>query len=387
VASGHRIVALAWHQRTSAIDTRERLLGVLASGADRALLATCHRVELYLALPDDADAGRMVAELGIPGRDRASMAVLEGSAAVAHLFAVASGLDSAVVGEPQILGQVRRACATATHPSLVAALARALHVGRAVRKASDLTSTRSVGSLAVDVALAAIPDPPRGTVLVVGAGEMGKLALRALVRRVGAVVVANRDVARAHELAATYGARAIPLSDVPMALAGADAVISAADTRGTLFDAALIERRLRSGPLAVVDIAVPRSLDADARALLGASYRSVDDLPGARTRVPDAAVAAAIERCALEARRFCETRTPERASAIRELRDRAERVRAAKLARAMKHLGHLSTRDRRIVAALTENLTRALLHSPTVALRERPDAAVAARTLFDRSPR
>jgi glutamyl-tRNA reductase len=387
MASRHRIVAFAWHQRTSAIDARERLLGVLQSGADRALLATCHRVELYLALPDDADAGGAAALLGIERRDRATMSVLEGSAAVAHLFAVASGLDSAVVGEPQILAQVRRACASATHPSLIAALARALHVGRVVRAANGLTSTRSVGSLAVDVALEAIKDAPRATVLVVGAGEMGKLALRALVRRVGAVVVANRDVARAYELAATYGARAISLRDIPVALDGADAVISAADTRGTLLDTALIERRLRSGPLAVVDIAVPRSLDADARALLGASYRSVDDLPGARTRVPDAVVAGALGRCDLEALRFCETRSPERSTAIRELRDRAERVRAAKLARAMKHLGHLSTRDRRIVAALTENLTRALLHSPTVALRERPDAAVAARTLFDRSPR
>jgi glutamyl-tRNA reductase len=174
---------------------------------------------------------------------------------------------------------------------------------------------------------------------------------------------------------------------VPVALAGADAVISAADTRGALLGADVIERRLRSGPLSVIDIAVPRSLDADARALLGASYRSVDDLPGARTRVPDATLAAAFERCELEAVRFCETRAPERAAAIRELRDRAERVRAAKLARAMKHLGHLSTRDRRIVTALTENLVGALLHSPTIALRERPDAAVAARALFDRSPR
>src|SRR5207244_718767 len=99
MASGHRIVALAWHQRTAAIDTRERLLGVLTSGADRALLATCHRVELYLA-PPDADAVRVAADLGISGPDRATMSVLEGTAAIAHLFAVASGLDSAVVGEP-----------------------------------------------------------------------------------------------------------------------------------------------------------------------------------------------------------------------------------------------------------------------------------------------
>src|SRR2546428_1021959 len=335
MASGHRVVALAWHQRTSAIDTRERLLGVLTSGPDRAVLATCHRIELYTALPDATDAIRIAAGLGVAERDRATMSVFEGPAAVAHLFSVASGLDSAVVGEPQILAQVRRACASATHPALVAVLARALHVGRVVRADNDLTSTRSVGSLAVEAALASVRDPLHATVLVVGAGEMGKLALRALVPRVGAVVVANRDIARAGALAERYGARAIPLAGVPAALHAAEALISAADTRGAVLTAPLIEQRLRRGPLMVVDIAVPRSVGADARALLGAAYVSVDDLPGARARVADATVAAALARCEGEAVRFCETRSPERAAAIRELRDGAERVRVAKLARAM----------------------------------------------------
>jgi len=386
MASGHRVIALVWHQRTSAIDTRERLLGVLTSGPDRAVLATCHRIELYTALSGATDALRIAAALGVPERDRATMSVFEGPAAVAHLFSVASGLDSAVVGEPQILAQVRRACASATHPALVAVLARALHVGRVVRADNDLTSTRSVGSLAVDAALASVRDPRHATVLVVGAGEMGKLALRALVPRVGAVVVANRDIARAEDLARTYGARAIPLAGVPGALDAAEAVISAADTRGAVLTAPLIEQRLRRGPLTVVDIAVPRSVDADARALLGPAYVSVDDLPGARARVADATVAAALALCESEAIHFCETRSPERAAAIRELRDGAERVRVAKLARAMKRLGHLSARDRRIVAALTENLTRALVHPPTVAVREHGEDA-AARALLGRSPR
>src|SRR5437588_9506466 len=126
-----RTVALAWHQRTSALETRERLLAVLARGTDRVVLATCHRVELYVAIPFELDAGECAQALHLGPDERASLSVLDGRDALAHLFAVAAGLDSAIVGESQILAQVRRACAATTEPALVAALVRALHVGRA----------------------------------------------------------------------------------------------------------------------------------------------------------------------------------------------------------------------------------------------------------------
>jgi glutamyl-tRNA reductase len=379
-----RIVALAWHQRTSAIDTRERLLEALTDRADRVLLATCHRVELYAALPGDTDGVAWAGTLPLGETERATMTFLDEERAVAHLFTVAAGLDSAVLGEPQILAQVRRAYAAATEPALLAVLGQALHVGRAVRARAGLSSARSVGSLAVDVVLGDLPQPSRATVLVIGAGEMGKLALRALVRRVRSVIIANRDLERATALAGTYDARAIPLADVESALASSDAVISAADTRGAVLSAEVLAPRVRVRPLVVVDVAVPRSVSAEARALLRASYRSVDDLPGSRARVPDAAVDAAVRLCQTEASRFCERRAPQRAEAIRRLRDDAERVRAAKLARALKRLGHLSARDRRVVEALSENLTRALMHGPTVAVRER---GTDTSELFGRLPR
>jgi glutamyl-tRNA reductase len=379
-----RIVALAWHQRTSAIDTRERLLEALTDRADRVLLATCHRVELYAALPGDTDGVAWAGTLPLGETERATMTFLDEERAVAHLFTVAAGLDSAVLGEPQILAQVRRAYAAATEPALLAVLGQALHVGRTVRARAGLTSARSVGSLAVDVVLGDVPQPSRATVLVIGAGEMGKLALRALVRRVRSVIIANRDLERATALAGTYDARAIPLADVASALASSDAVISAADTRGAVLSAEVLAPRVRVRPLVVVDVAVPRSVSAGARALLGATYRSVDDLPGSRARVPDGAVEAAVRLCQIEASRFCERRAPQRAEAIRRLRDDAERVRAAKLARALKRLGHLSTRDRRVVEALSEHLTRALMHGPTVAVRER---GTDTSDLFGRPPR
>src|SRR5207302_10499743 len=121
-----------------------------------------------------------------------------------------------------------------------------------VRARAGLASTRSVGSLAVDALLSGLPNARDAALLVIGAGEMGKLALRAVSRRVHSVVIANRDVERAVALAEAYGAKAVTLADVPDELTRADAVISAADTRGAVLTAAALERRLRGGPSVVV---------------------------------------------------------------------------------------------------------------------------------------
>ena len=359
--------AFAWHQRTSPIDTRERLLAGLSSERDGVVLATCHRVEVYFAAPPEG-----AAHLELTAADRDAAALYRGIDALAHLFLVAAGLDSAVAGEPQILSQVRRAyTARRSAPPLVArSFEQALHVGRSLRIELGLRSGRSVGSLAVDRLVERLAHPEIARVLVVGAGEMGKLAVRALTRRVGHVVIANRDLTRARELAAAHGAEAIALAEVPAALASADAVVSAADTRGDVLAADLLRARGARGPFVVVDIAVPRSVDAAGRDALGSSYLSVDDLT-AETRVPDDTLARAIARCREEAAAFLAARAPGRVDAIRALRDEAERLRAARLRRAMRKLGHLSPGDRRVVELLSTSLTNALLHRPTVELRDR----------------
>ena len=390
MTAGHLLTAFTWHQRTSSIDVRERLLVSLASGPDRALLATCHRVELYAAVPHGTSADEFAAGLELAPADRASMSTHIGAEALAHLFTVSAGLDSAVAGEPQILSQVRRTYTTqrGLHPLLVAAFERAIYVGRTVRAGSGLSSARSVGSLAVDAVVGQLAAPADATILVIGAGEMGKLAVRALARRVGRVVVANRDVDRATSLAEAHDALAIPLADVPRALAEADAIVSAADTRGALLTADVLAERLRSRrPLVIVDVAVPRSLDADARAVVGERYRSVDDLPGASARVPETTLRAARARCVAEAERFLNERAADSREAIRAMRETAERLRAEKLDRALQRLRHLSERDRRVVEALSTRLVNALLHEPSVAIRERRADPSAARSLFERGER
>jgi len=365
-------VARIVHQRDSALDTRERLLGALGDAPGRVVLATCHRVEVY-------ETGNEV----VPTPE---MRTLVGREAAAHLFRVAAGLDSAIAGEPQILRQVRAAYETAAgdlHPMLARLFERALRLGRQVRRDTRLGDVRrSVGSLAVDDALRTL-DPPAATVLVIGAGEMGKLAVRALSHRVGRVLVANRDRARAESAAATSGAEALGLEDVPDALARADAVISAADTRGAVLTPQVLSARVRERHLVIVDIAVPRSVPEDARRLPGLRYRTVDDLADDSASVPAADIALAAERCSREAIAFMrEWRERAAVDVIRDVRARAESLRQTQLERALRRLGHLGERDRRIVEALSTGVTNAILHAPTVALREEPSRSDSARELF-----
>ncbi len=383
MASGSRLRLFRLHQRTAPLLARERAtvaVGALPPSADRFAITSCHRVELYAigeAVSDEVAA--------LFAHD----AVVDDFAVARHLFRVGCGLDSVIRGEGQILSQLRRSFDTlrataAVDPVLSELVRRALRVGRVVRATTPLGGVRqSVGSLAVDEAVRLLPDAAHATALVVGAGEIGKLAARALRPRVGAIVVANRDAARGEELAARIAARAVPLARLDEELANADLVISAADTRGALLSAERLAARLSRGPLVLIDIAVPRSLDEDARALPGLVYRSVDDLIEEPRAELDGAVAEAERRCDAEARAFVAWRRErEAADAVRTLRDRAERLREARLERALAKLRHLDERDRRVVASLARALTNELLHAPTLALRRAPERAREALELF-----
>lgn len=387
-----RLALLSLHQRDAALDARERLAAVAQAAPPRerlVALLTCHRVELYAVVPAGDDERAATASL--LGADPSSVAgatLRTGREAALHLFRVALGLDSHIVGERQIAGQISRLYASARaagiDPILAGLLQRALHLARSVRAATPLGEVRrSVGSLAVDEALRHVPDPLRTRALVIGAGEIGKLAARALAQRVGTLVIANRDAAKAAEVAAPIGARAVPLADLPRALAESDIVISAADTRGEVLTAAVLAERVRGGPLAVVDIAVPRSVAADARALPGLVYRDVDHLASANASVDAEVVALAERRCGDAASAFeAWLASRERTATVRALRERADAIRERQLSRALRHLGHLPERDREVIAALASSLTHALLHEPTVRARDEIEGERAARVLF-----
>ncbi|HUQ16619.1 MAG TPA: hypothetical protein VM070_02415, partial [Candidatus Saccharimonadales bacterium] len=231
-----------------------------------------------------------------------------------------------------------------------------------------------------------LDDPAQATVLVVGAGEIGKLAARALGTRIGSLLIANRDPERAAAIAAACGGRTIPFGALGPAIAASDAIISAADTRGAVLTAEALGGRAALRPLVVVDLAVPRSVAEDARTLPGLCYRDVDDLAAAVAADPVRLEAIAL-RCEEAARAFAaQARERGAARTIGDLREQAEQVRAAQLERALARLGHLPERDRRVVEALASGLTNALLHQPTLALKADPDREGAARELFGLSP-
>jgi glutamyl-tRNA reductase len=375
------------NQRDADLGARERFAQALSTvgGPDLLVLLTCHRAEVLVAGATDRDAlaGRLGTDLPATGHLRS------GRSAARQLLRVACGLDSAIRGEGQILGQLRRAFDAARssglRPEVALAARRALELGRELRRSTPLGSVRrTLGSLAVDAALADVPQPELSTVLVIGAGEVGKLALRALDARTGAVVVANRDAVRGAIIASEHGATAVRLEQVGEALADADAVIAAADTRGAVLTTDRLRTRLASGPLTVVDLAVPRSVPADARALPGLRYVDVDGLAVAAGEQLDDATLALIEgRCDAAADALMrELRARAAAPAITALRDRAEAIRAVHLDRALARLQHLPERDRRVVESLSESLVHALIHEPTVRLRESPEREQSARDLF-----
>lgn len=398
---GRALALMHLHQRSAALDARERLAGIVEAighSPDLLGLATCHRIELYASIPSEENPSDWYRErLGLAPDDGllADAALLMDTEAATHLFRVAAGLDSAIQGEGQIIGQVRRAYDAARQhgpvdPILGAVFSRALAAAREVRATTRLGSVRrSVGSLAVDEVVRLLTDPTTANVLVVGAGEVGKLATRALAQRVGSVTVANRDQERAKVLAESCGAVAIGLDELPIAISRAAAVISAADSRGGVLSRELLAARCAKRPLVLVDMAVPRSVDDEARAVPGLTYRSVDDLVDDGGPLAPETVEFAESWCAAQAELFRDgLRARDAAGVIGQLRAQGARLRGAHLERALSRLGHLAERDRRVVEALADGLTSALLHEPTVALRREPQRADQARDLFalDRAP-
>lgn len=392
-----QLALLRIHQRSAPLDARERLAAIasaLPASPDILGVSTCHRVELYGSVPAGQEperwfAARLDGSTATGGDLLEPAEVVVGRAAVEHLFRVTAGLDSTIKGEGQILGQVRRTYEDAragmrVDPLLAALFQRAIHVARELRARTPLGEVRrSIGSLAVDAALGLVADPGSARALVVGAGEIGKLAARSLARRVGTLVIANRDRERAEQVASLVRARAVGLDDLPAEIALADVVISAADTRGTVLDRRLLEARCAIRPLVLVDIAVPRGVAEDARSLPGLIYRDVDDLGTDAATLPAKVVEAAERRCADEAAAFVRERRSRRAAqTIRELHQHAEAVRQRVLARSIAKLGHLPERDREVVGALSAALTNALIHEPTVALRAEPEREDEARALF-----
>ena len=358
-----------------------RALRALPQVEEAALLSTCNRTELY-AVADNEAALRSWLNSHANGLD-AYLYRHNDADAVKHLFRVATGLDSMVLGEPQILGQVKEAWALAReHGTLGNRLDRLFQQSFAVAKRAR-TDTRiganpvSVASAAVRLAQQSFARLGDSTVLLVGAGDTIELAARHLSEgKAKRLLVANRTLAHAQELAERHGGYALPLSALDRHLAEADIVFSATASREPVISkaqvaAALAQRKHK--PMLLFDLAVPRDIETGVAELNDAFLYTVDDLERAveenrRSRREEAAAAEAI--IDLQVSRYIETvQAGARTEPLKRLRALGDSTRDEVLAKAKQQLA--SGRDpHEVLDFLANTLTNKLLHTPTAALRD-----------------
>jgi glutamyl-tRNA reductase len=389
------IILLGTNHTRAAISVRERLS--LSADAQRTaflnkpfdlsavtILSTCNRSEYYAVAPNGANGlstlESWVAEItGVRERDLANVTyTLAGRDAVAHLFEVSAGLDSMILGEPHILGQVR----TAFHLSMETGVAGpilsrlgqdAVHVGKFVRTQTALSRNRmSIPHAAVDLASTRLMGLHRRKAVVIGAGEMGSLSAKVLRSSgIGELVVVNRDESRGRFLAGAVGGRFTPFNELHSEFADADLVISAVSIDGYLLRPS--DLKLNGHQSVLVDLGIPRTIDPALREVSGVQLFDIDDLErfSADRRESSEADVERARSMVAEARdvflRWWAAR--ESAPAIAELSAKAEQIRAHELERALRKLDHLSDRDRNVVAALSAGIVNKLLHEPISTLR------------------
>jgi glutamyl-tRNA reductase len=382
------------------------------------VVSTCNRVEIYAEV-DKFHAGLsgisdlLARHSGIPITELTPhLYVHYEDRAVQHLLAVASGLDSMVVGETQILGQVRQALALAREQGTLGRVlddlgALAL---RAAKRAHAETGIDRAGAnlVSVGVGLAAArlsPDSPAGqplaglSVLVVGAGSMSSLAV-ATAHRLGAasIVIANRTARRAERLAASVAGAAAGLADLPAALAAADLVISCTGADGAVITAGMARdaRALRAGgaaarPLVLLDLALPHDVDPAAGELPGVTVLGLDALEAAGHSAAQAEDVAAVRAIVAEefAARVSARHAARVAPTVVALRAKAAEVVAVELNRLGGRLGSLDEHSRAEIARAMHRVADKLLHAPTVRVKELAGSPggdsyeAALRVLFD----
>ncbi len=369
-----------------------------------AIVSTCNRTEIYAVVPSGNVGGDEIMAF-LAGFHRVDVArfapflySMQGREAVGHLFGVAAGLDSMILGEPQILGQVRRAYLAASSrgnagPLLSWIFLHAFKAGKRVRTETGISRNAvSISHAAVELARKALGTLAGRNVLLIGAGEMAELAARNLMDN-GAerLTVANRTHRRAVDLAQKFGAAAVEFNALPDALVQADAVITSTGAPNFILSADAVRAAMAKRPerpLFLVDIAVPRDVDPGAASVENVFLSDIDDLQSVcfanlEERQREVNSAQRIIDDELDA---FDTwwHSLEVVPTIRALRGRAEEIRQAELRKALSRLGDLSERQRSALEALTLGIVNKMLHQPTVKLKSSnngQDSAVYATTL------
>jgi glutamyl-tRNA reductase len=406
------LVLLGINHNTAPIEVRERLAIPAERLADATrsllhqpgireglILSTCNRVEL-LTLQDDTEAAAIESKTGLlrflheyfavpPNDIQPHLYEFREREAVRHLFRVASSLDSMVVGEPQILGQVKESYTVArevgaVQSNLESLLQRTFTVAKKVRSETQIgSSSVSIASVAVDLARKIFGSLQGKTVLLVGAGKMSELAARHLIQQGAAsILVANRTQSRAEKIAAEFSSASvltavIPFDDLYDQAARADIVITSTGAPQKIFGRShgqhFLQRR-RNRPMFFIDIAVPRDVDPRMNEVEGCFVYDIDDLQQVaaanladRSREAEAAETIVSREVDKYQERL---QSRDAVPAIKALQQQAESIREAELTRSAKRLATLTAEQREAVEALTRSLTAKLLHPQLTALRE-----------------
>ncbi len=416
------ILCLGLNHTTTPIQLREQLslseegvraaLSRLACGQEHSplrellLLSTCNRIELYAASTDLAFAS-MEAFLsearGVPpGQFNAFCYRLNDAGAAQHLFEVAAGLDSLVLGEPQILGQITRALELArgqntAGPVLNRLFQAAIHAGKRARTETSISrNPASVSSLAASAAEASAGDLSAARVLVLGAGEMAELTVEALRKRgVRDICVINRTIERAEALAKRWEARAATYEFLVEQIRRADILISSTGAPHFIVSPEIAREALRGQegrPVLMIDIALPRDIDPETGRLPGVRLIDLDGLNSQLEaslsermgEVPQVRSILEEELAGFEAY----LRSLDVLPLISSLRRKAESIRVAEMEKTLRRMPDLTEEEIQRIDAMSQALVKKLLETPTHRLREagfarEAEVTSAARALFD----
>jgi glutamyl-tRNA reductase len=405
VGLSHRTTPIAWRERLHfPADSLEDPLEKLAQytdGGERAILSTCNRVELYGHVQHLAHGGsRLQQFLGdyhgiVADTLTPYLYSHHGEAALRHLFRVVSSLDSLVIGEPQIAAQVKEAFAIARRANATGAVfnqvfERAFAVAKRVR-----TETR-IGEHAVSISYAAVElakkifqDLSAKTVLILGAGEMSELTAQHLTSHgVSKLMVANRTLERAMDLAFRLHGQGVSLAELPTYLHKADIVVSSTGSAEVIVSKSDVQSALKlrkNRPMFFIDIAVPRDIDPAVHELANVYLYDIDDLQhvveeNRKAREREAVLAETIIAQEVEdvLKWFDEQQV---VPAVIRLRRKAETIRHQELEKLFSKLGPLSDSERQAIEAMSSSIINKLLHTPIVRLKQESQAKGGGRYL------
>lgn len=395
------LIALGINHNTAPVDVREKVAfspdelvralemsRVNVAADEMVILSTCNRTELYAKLPSSADAEQLLKWLAdFHSVDESVLkqhAYLKNEAeAINHLMRVACGLDSLILGEPQILGQVKQAFAEAKNAGCVKTefeklFQHTFSVAKRVRSDTDIGANAvSVAFAAVQLAKQIFSDLDRSRVLLIGAGETIELVAKHLVDgKVNMLTVANRTLARAQSLAEAFAGKAITISQIPSHLAHADIVISSTASSLPLIGQGMVEQALKARkhkPMLLIDLAVPRDIESSVMNVDDAYLYTVDDLQNiVEQNVANREVAAAQAETiiASQLNDFQQWQAQyQQIDVIKSYRDIALGQRDRAVERALKQLQEGKPAEQ-VVSELAFKLTQSMLHGPTKALQQ-----------------